>query len=67
MTWNVDRVGEVRAAAMEMFPDHQITNITPIAYTHSNMRGVLSFNVSKHRAQLLGGRATVSQRSTNVT
>jgi hypothetical protein len=66
MTWNVDRVGEVRAAAMEMFPDHQIKLITPIAHAHINMLGVLIFDMSKHRVRLLVGRAVDSQRSASA-
>lgn len=52
MTWNASRIGEVRATAADAFPDHHVRHIAPIAHAHINMRGVLTFNVTRFWGRL---------------
>jgi TnpA family transposase len=54
MTWNATRIGDIRRTAQDVFPDHQLRHVAPVAHGHINMRGTLKFDLTRHQQSLLG-------------
>jgi TnpA family transposase len=61
MAWNTHRLqGQVDRASAD-YPDAVVSRITPIGHKHINLRGVMTFDLTRHGPSLLG-RSTVASR-----
>ena len=53
MAWNTHQFQSTIDLSPDAFPDDVQKSIAPIAYKHINMRGILTFDLGRHRAGLL--------------
>ena len=54
MAWNTHRMQAVLGRSPAGYPDELIARIAPTTHRHINMRGILTFNLGRHRPRLLG-------------
>ena len=53
MAWNTRRIQAVIDAAPGDHPDEVTRRLAPIGHKHINMRGILTFDLGRHRSNLL--------------
>jgi TnpA family transposase len=53
MAWNTRRLQAVIDQAPNDHPDEVLSRLAPIGYKHINMRGILTFDLARHRSSLL--------------
>ena len=54
MAWNTHRMQAIVGGSPDSNPDELIARIAPTTHQHINMRGILTFNLGRHRPRLLG-------------
>jgi TnpA family transposase len=54
MAWNTHRLQVVLDRASAAYPDAVLRRITPIGHQHLNLRGILTFDLTRHGPSLLG-------------
>ncbi len=53
MAWNTHRIQAMIDAAPSEHPDELMRRLAPIGHKHINMRGILTFDLGRHRSNLL--------------
>ena len=53
MAWNTCRIQKEIDLYPEMFTDQIAAKIAPIGYAHINMRGIMTFNLTKVQSRLI--------------
>jgi TnpA family transposase len=54
MAWNTHRLQGVLDRAPAAYPDTVSSRVTPIGHKHINLRGIMTFDLSRHGPSLLG-------------
>ena len=54
MAWNTHRLQGVLDRAPAAHPDTVSSRVTPIGHKHINLRGIMTFDLSRHGPSLLG-------------
>ncbi len=57
MAWNTHRLQDQVDQAAADYPDAVMSRITPIGHKHINLRGVMTFDLTRHGPSLLGRTA----------
>lgn len=63
VAWNTASMDEMIKLAPENWPEEHLRHIAPIAYAHINLRGVMTFDLEKHRDDIFGGGQSKNTRS----
>jgi hypothetical protein len=57
MAWNTHRLQTVLDGALADYPDEVLSRIAPIGHKHINLRGILTFDLTRHAPSLLNRTA----------
>lgn len=60
MAWNTHRLQDQVDRAAADYPDAVMGRITPIGHQHINLRGVMTFDLTRHGPSLLGRTAAAA-------
>lgn len=61
MAWNTHRLQAVRDQPLADYPDDVLSRIAPIGHKHINLRGILTFDLTRHAPSLLDRTAFVGR------
>lgn len=61
MAWNTHRLQTVLDGGSADYPDDVLSRIAPIGHKHINLRGILTFDLSRHASRLLDRTAAVGR------
>jgi TnpA family transposase len=61
MAWNTHRLQTVLDGALVDYPDDVLSRIAPIGHKHINLRGILTFDLTRHAPSLLAQSAFVGR------
>ena len=53
MAWNTHHIQAMLDLAPDNHPDEVMSRLAPIGHKHINMRGILTFDLARHRSNLL--------------
>lgn len=61
MAWNTHQLQTVLDGGSADYPDDVLSRIAPIGHKHINLRGILTFDLSRHASRLLDRTAAVGR------